>query len=48
MWCVLSEESELLEAFPAGRAGWDAAVRWAMGQGGELDIVFLAHVRRPV
>lgn len=45
MWCVLSEMGELLEAFPPDKKGWDAAVAWAVREGGELDVVFLAHVK---
>lgn len=47
MWCVLSEEGELLRSFLPGADGWRKAVRWATGYGGEVDVVFLAHVGPP-
>lgn len=45
MWCVVGDNEEVLASFPAGRDGWRRAVRWATENGGELGIVFLAHMR---
>lgn len=46
MWCVLAfENGELLHSEPAGLVGWQRCVRWATEQGGEVEIVFLEHVR---
>lgn len=45
VWVVLSDEGELLESFPAGHEGWRQAVQWATRNGGELDVVFMAHVQ---
>lgn len=45
MWVVLTDEGGILASFPAGRNGWQRAVRYATEQGGELDVVFMPHVR---
>lgn len=47
MWVVLDLAGEPLATFKAGLDGWRRAVRYAERQGGELDVVFMAHFRLP-
>ena len=44
MWCVLDLDGDPLKTFPGDRRGWEAAVRFAQQQGGELDVVFMSYV----
>ena len=44
MWVVVADDGTPLAKFPPGRLGWDKALRWARENGGEHDIVFMAHV----
>lgn len=40
-WCVVDTAGVVQEVFPPDRAGWQLAVKFAMKEGGELEIVFL-------
>lgn len=42
---ILDLNGDVMARFPAGRRGWQRAVRFATERGGELDVVFMAHVR---
>lgn len=44
MWVVVSEDGTPLAKFPAGRTGWDKAIRWATMNGGEFEIMLVLHV----
>lgn len=43
MWVVLDLDGETI----FWSTSWDAAVRWAMKNGGELDILFQAYMSAP-
>lgn len=45
MWVVLDLNGDVVAKFSADRAGWLKAVKWATDQGGEMDVVFLAHAK---
>lgn len=45
MWLVLDLNGDPIAQFPAGRRGWQRAIRFATERGGELDVVFMAHVK---